>query len=529
MLVNEEAWLDRVKDPDIVAALGEWAHTNALELEWHAWLSGRSGSAIARVRSMEKTRSREQILKLIPPGLGKLESRNVKLAKQLTPAPFYEMHIVPTTVSETLPGCSWYLHIQDIVGGNMSLWVPLANTMSDPALGDHCASIIKSIHTEWNDGRAPKHQGVKVHEYVRGAVADYLGPGRGLDLFAQEAEQDIEEPSPVVKIPGRDEHLPNPLTLLRPTNEKIEIWSGLGHGDLHVHNLLVPKTQATDPQSYKLIDLGRFADDAPLARDPMKLLGSVAAEWLPDLAPRTSLRRRLAELIVDPDATERTPPTVGYHEVSRRIHEASELFATTSGAGDVWPRQKLIALAVVALRLTSQPERFPSLADRWWFFEVAALATRALHLDNRTSGNHHDTAAEIRSVVADHQPEVDVPAAGRSEPTEAKIIPLRPRQRPDVVPELLVQLLQGIENLSATSSGERLADIGDGLRALATRLEHVLEDAEGTFEVKIELRAVRAQLIRMSNAVTAHKVLPDILHAGEELRRSADQRWIHGK
>ncbi|MFI6096315.1 hypothetical protein ACIA8G_12210 [Lentzea sp. NPDC051213] len=528
MLANEEVWLDRVA-PDVVTALSEWTETAAVELEWRAWLSGRSGSAIARVRTKVRTGRREQILKLIPPELGKLESRNVSLAKQHSPSAFFDRHIIPTIVSEKLPGCSWYLHVQDVGGGDVSSWVPLANIMIDPALGDHCASIIKSVHLEWNAEQPYEHTEVPVNEYVHKSIADYLRPGCGLSTFTQETGLNLEKPDPYVDFSGRKERLPNPLALLRPTDEVIEIWSGLCHGDLHVHNLLVPTKPVIDANSYKLLDLGRFTYNGPLARDPMKLLGSIAAEWLPDLAPDTGLRRRLAELIVEPDTTSETPPTTGYRAVSQRIHEASELLALESGAGHDWPRQKLLALAIVALRLTSQHARFPSIADRRWFFEVAALATRAFHNLDHTNRNQPGAPIEMHRAAAVHELEFDEPAADRSAPPEAKIIQLRPRPHPDVVPELLLQLLHGIDNLSPTSSGERLADIGEGLRALATRLEHILEDAGDTLEVQLELRAVREKLIRMSNAVIAHKVLPDIRQAGEELRRSADQRWTRSQ
>ncbi|ALG10536.1 hypothetical protein [Kibdelosporangium phytohabitans] len=517
MLVNEKAWLERVP-ADVVEALRDWADTTAVSLEWRTWLSGGSGSAVARVRTVTRNETHDQIIKLIPPALGKLESTNVRLAEQHSPTGFYERHIVPTSVSQTLPGSRWHIHVQDVGGGHMSRWRALAEVLDDPDLGDHCATIVESVHIDWNDRTPFRHENVDVAEHVRTAMGDYLEPGGGLDTFLGETGQNHTDAH--VHVPGRDSSLPNPLALLRSPGRTVEIWFGRGHGDLHAHNLLVP-TEPVLPDQYKLLDLGRFAADAPLARDPMKLLGSVAAVWMSDLVAGTALRGRLAELVVEPHKAPRTPPTAGYIEVSRRIHEASEAFALKSRAGHDWPRQKLIALAVVALRLTCQPERFPSLADRWWFFEVAALATRAF-LDTpgeqRAAGSGGQHSGESRHAV-------DPPEAADGEPG-ARIFqwPIRPRE-PDAVPQLIADLLTGIERLPRHATGTRLSYLAVGLRRDAEQAARLLSSIETAGTVRRELATVRSWIDRLADSAQAKTALTGLRDAAGELRRYSEVHW----
>ena len=80
------------------------------------------------------------------------------------------------------------------------------------------------------------------------------------------------------------------------------VSSGVLHGDLNLGNVLMP-VDPPRPREYKLIDLGRFSPTAPLARDPMHLLLSIAIEWLKGgIAPAMLLSRALIKVIVTPRA-----------------------------------------------------------------------------------------------------------------------------------------------------------------------------------------------------------------------------------
>ena len=126
---------------------------------------------------------------------------------------------------------------------------------------------------------------------------------------------------------------------------------------------------------FRLIDIGRFSAVTPVSRDPTKLMLSVATAWLPGLAPGTPLRSALAELLVTPDRFPASPSVAGYLAVMSRINRAAAQWGDQRRMPQEWARQHLLLLIGSALRTVADTDL--PMADRWWFFEVAALATRA--------------------------------------------------------------------------------------------------------------------------------------------------------
>ncbi|MFD9697984.1 hypothetical protein [Lentzea sp. NPDC059081] len=533
-ILRPTVW-QQVLPEDVFASLALWMEGQDFQLDHRAWMHGGSGSHVAHVRLRYDTKVQDQIFKLIPPPDGATESRRVARAIERTPPAFREAHLVKTAQWSPLSESRWWIHQQEVGGGDLNEWRPLTSFIDDPAFGEHCAVIVKSVLVEWNDRHSPPPETTTASGFLQKRLADHLKERGGLRRFAQETEFDLDAPPSVVQIPGRSAALPNPFALLRGVlgaRQHIEITLGRAHGDLHADNILIPETdEGSEPARYKLLDLSRFEDDAPLARDPMKLVLSVAALWLPSLVVESSLRSCLAELVVSPNGYPRSAPVAGYAEVSQKIHRASEALARQQSATHDWKLQKLLVLIMTALRFVARQDF--GMADRIWFFEVAALATREF-LDPDHGRDRGRTSPTRRQPVPDRggltlvRPETtaDLPASPDSQP-EATIIPLplKTSQPVDEVPRLLVELLHGIKELPLSSSDARLAFIAAGLCKTARRLGEALALISGTGPVQRELRGVTQHLQTLTSASNRRRTVPELRAAGDELRRYADQRW----
>ncbi|MEQ4302257.1 hypothetical protein ABNF97_12835 [Plantactinospora sp. B6F1] len=329
------------------------------------------------------------ILKLVPPHLATAESRAVDLAAQCTPADFYTRHLVPTKWVGPLPGSSWWLHLQEVAQADVSTMLPLESLVDHADLAAYCGTIVTALVDGWPGDARSESKSVPPGEFLRADLADKLA---GLRDFARLAGLDPRSPAELVRVPGRADPLPNPFALVfgdgGPADE-IEVFRGNGHGDLHPGNILIPVDREIRAADFRLIDLGRFSPTTPVSRDPVKLLLAIADRWLPGLAPYSALRSSLAELVVDPDRYPRTPPIAGYLEVAEAIYVAAAGWAIPYGLVKEWARQHRLVLAASALRTVSRGDA--GLPERWWYFELAALAVRALGSDGGSVPVDHTT------------------------------------------------------------------------------------------------------------------------------------------
>ncbi|GIG90268.1 hypothetical protein [Plantactinospora endophytica] len=380
-LTNPLAWAEVLPD-HLFSALSEWIKGQPFDLTLHRWFTdGRSGSYVASVRLRpHRGPQRGAILKLVPPHLAAAESRAVGLVEQHTPPDFYERHLVPTEWVGPLPGSAWWLHLQAVAQTDVSTMLPLDNLVDHAELAGYCADIVTALVEGWQGGPDPASKAVPPAEFLR---ADLAGKLAGLHAFARAVGLDVQGAPDLVVIPGRPDPLPNPFALLERGGgaDEIEVFRGNGHGDLHPGNILIPVGRKVRAADFRLIDLGRFSPATPVSRDPVKLILAIADRWLPGLAPYSSLRSSLAELIVAPDLYPRTPPIAGYLEVAEAVYRAAAGWANRRGLVEEWARQYLLVLAASALRTVSRDD--VALPDRWWYFELAALALRALDSGDR--------------------------------------------------------------------------------------------------------------------------------------------------
>jgi hypothetical protein len=524
-LINEDAWLRELGPGEIFNDLREWAKGQAYDLDFRGWLDGGSGARTIHVQTRTATAVLHQVLKLIQPSSGAEESANVALVPEHSPQSFCDDHIVPSTTFSPIGRSGWWLNLQDI-GGNDLDWCPqLVESVDHPGFGDFCDTIVRSILVEWNYRSAPEPFVTTPATYLRSAVEDHLTPEGGLTRFLEDAEGALDTDTEWVNIPGRDDHLPNPLALLRSGTGEFEIWLGNGHGDLHLRNILMPNHPDPQPASFKLIDLGRFDRRSPLPRDPAKLLLSVAAEWLGSLVPETAVRANLAQAMVTPHEIDPSPALIGYREVAVKIHDAAAKLAENAGAKQAWRRQLQLVLIGVALRFAAQHDQY-TLADRWWFFEVAALATHAFRTvpARRNPTRGRGSVPHVRAVNEPVEP-VEPVGTGDEEP-QARIfrLPLI-SQTPDQAQQLVDNLLIAIERLPRSATATRLAYLAVELCRTAERADRLLSAVGETDAVRRELATVRRWLHALADPAKAKAALPTLREAAQELRRYAEGRW----
>ncbi|TLQ41973.1 hypothetical protein [Streptomyces marianii] len=237
-------------------------------------------------------------------------------------------------------------------------------------------AVVRGLLSDWNKD-VLKDAGLEqttVSEFLRRELNDVWRRGGSLQAFGQELR--VLDPAPPW-LYSDGMRLPNPYLLVEGghsalTDPVITILRGLGHGDLHLDNVLVPREEKlVQPQAYRLIDLCTFSVSADLGRDVATLLLSALVPHVDhqqELPP--DQRHALIRFIVDPDAAHR----------ARIVPEAADLVATIRlaareamrGWGDPWERQFLLSLMATALRFTTYTKI--SEAGRTWFARLAAHA-----------------------------------------------------------------------------------------------------------------------------------------------------------
>ncbi|MFI6504819.1 hypothetical protein [Nonomuraea typhae] len=357
--------------PDRVrAAFAAWRESHDAEIGLVRWLSGGlSGAPVGVVHWHEPgAEDLQLIVKFLPDGPD--EARLTRRALTNSPDEFRRRHLVEL-FNDPLPLGEWWMLRQRIAGGDLSMMKPLADLPQGADLAGTCAVITEALLSGWNP-RPARSEPRTVRQYVRDHLGAKLGPEGALTRWA--AGQGLSPDDEWVWGDGFG-WLPNPLTLTadRPSEEAdqtLYVQRGRAHGDLNARNVILSPDR---PDGFKLIDLGRFADDAPLARDLAHLLLALAAGWVKQFTPQSANRAALIRAIVDPAAAD-DPAVTGYAAVARAVHDTAQEWAAAQGWGDQWRRQALLSLAGCGLLFAGRREVG---ADRRWFFDLAAHATGA--------------------------------------------------------------------------------------------------------------------------------------------------------
>ncbi|WP_328224589.1 NB-ARC domain-containing protein [Streptomyces sp. NBC_00310] len=289
---------------------------------------------------------------------------------------FAERHLTEQVFPPYPVGDGRLLTFQKPAGGSLRDVVTMARLGPEELLSVFRA-VVTGLVTDWNRGvRDREAQEVPVSRFLRGELGALVEEEGEVRAYAAGVDARLLDPNEPGWIEIDGVVVPNPLLMAgenpRPADPLFHVVHGLAHSDLHLQNVMVPSPGGTlRPDSYRLIDLPDFSDEAPLTRDLATLMLSVLAdEKVPvDLDPRQE--HALLSHVVNPrDA--HVPHLVPWlRELVDGMHTACADVVPDSWQ-DLWADQRLLSVQATALRFTT----YTNLGDtrRWRFFRLAAYA-----------------------------------------------------------------------------------------------------------------------------------------------------------
>lgn len=367
---------------DIQDGLNLWLSGQPSHITPIEWLGGgKSGSPIAVISRPGSGYDDQVLLKFCHVK----EINKWQQAIQDSDDSYRKKHLVEMLTNSLITSGNnpWWIAMLKIAAGDTSKYRPMSELPEKT--GDNfahtCKVITSSLIADWN----PKPRRHSPSEVPR---KDFLEEvfqinrvvrGKPLRKWFDATFQNFDDP--ILQRRGWPDPQPNPFIFAREADliagrNQIGAQYGRAHGDLHLGNILMP-ADPPDASDYKLIDLGEYDPKAPLARDPMYLLLSIALDWIGSgINPGSPLSQKLIPIIVKPRECNEQKE---YQVVSQAIHEAGREIAADNGWGKQWREQSLLLLVGCALRYASKTiaNFSDSNALRGWFFEVAVLAARA--------------------------------------------------------------------------------------------------------------------------------------------------------
>jgi len=371
---NSRAWEKLPKEE--LAAFDRRLHVEPMRIEHLLWLTGGfSGSPVALVRVERTGRApAEEILKFCKEGEN--ERQRISSAYGNASKRFRKAHMVKPR-GDFFQLHEWTAVFLEIAGGDLSSYKRVAEFADKQELADICAVVITSLLGEWNAGSVRRNNDIGVGGFLEKVIgADRLTSTSKLATFASEAQ--IRWDERWITREDQPDRLLNPLILTDSTADmKVNAIIGYGHGDLSVHNVLVPTLPEFNADGFLLIDYGTFSYEYPLARDPMYLLVSLATQWLKDIRLPSSRSRALAR-----EVARAGPPTpdlglADYRKVINTIFETGRKWAASQALGRHWLPQSFLALVGSALTFIGRdiPD-LESAAVNDWLFDLAAVVVK---------------------------------------------------------------------------------------------------------------------------------------------------------
>ena len=308
-----------------------------------------------------------------------------------------------------LPDGGWVMFV-DVAGGSLaelrSLSTLLGRTDGPGLVLEHAAVVVSTTLAEWTPRARPKFP--TIGEHLRELLAPRLDSTGTVRRWAREhglvtGEQATATTASVARFP-------NPYALVlgdHPSSaRKIRVRYGRSHRDLHVGNILV----GLEPGRFLLIDQARFHADWPLAFDPMYLLVTTVAHFLPGIASPDH-RADLILLLVEPDSGLPRWVPKPLHDLVVAIMQAVLAAAPGDNVVEEWRTELLLSLTACALVMTgrdliAEPERL-------WFLELAACAAATVTGLPLSGPEITRASAALREPVAapaSRAPEADLPA-----------------------------------------------------------------------------------------------------------------------
>jgi hypothetical protein len=237
-------------------------------------------------------------------------------------------------------------------------------------LPDLCATVTRGVLDTWNPGCGDREEPVSA--VLKAMLQGRLEPDRPLHDWLAARPALAAEHLTTVLADGTTHANPCALIGGRFDDILISTMHGHVHGDLHLSNIMLTEDSWTgDPGHYRLIDLGDYAAEAPLARDPAHLVLAIVAEHLDGMG--SPGRTALAEALIAPARTTRVPVEV--RDVAAATYDAGLAWAAKMGRNVDWREQWLLGYVAGGLAFAGRDGLADGGAE--WFFELAARAATA--------------------------------------------------------------------------------------------------------------------------------------------------------
>ncbi|MFG1887522.1 hypothetical protein ACGFIR_06585 [Micromonospora sp. NPDC049051] len=333
---------------------------------------GRGGAHLVRVvvTGARGHDAEELYVKVLPDQRSAEETARHRAAIDADPE-FAERHLVRQPYPRYPVGDGRFLMFQDVARGAEHV-LSLAE-VPDAQLVEAYRTLVHRFLNVWCR-REQRTSRTTVHEFVwrelddAGAWREVLESVRTLALVDPDADW--------FRVAGHDQPLPNPLRLAASNSPlgdaELDQRCGASHGDPHRDSVLYPATRQSlvRVDEFCLVDLPRFATNAPLTRDLVILLLDAV---LPEVAEGLVGVRAdaLRALLIDP-----APEPSGWlplllTEVIRSCYAVGTTYAQDGS----WRAQYLLSLVSQALISCTYENAGP--VGRAWYFRLAAEAAEA--------------------------------------------------------------------------------------------------------------------------------------------------------
>lgn len=365
--------LESLLGREAARSLREWAHLNDLSVAAHlpSWAPpgrGYTGAVLLAVEVAPPART--VVVKLLPAGVYRDEPRSHSRAVRSSPAGFAAAHLVGQPFAPYPVSDGRVLMFQDAADNGLRHTAPLGS-LSGAEFTEACAQVVRGLLTHWNPAdhaRPPRR--MRASAFLRTELGSAWSGGGSVRAWEQRSWPGGGRPW--VCVDGL--MLPNPYLMVDGhgglSDPEISVMTGLAHRDLHLENVLVPRSRgAVRGDRYRLIDLSSFDADAALSGDIATMLLSALAPVVREPMPAAQ-QRALLGYIVDPRAehAQAIPP-----HVAQRIDCVRDTAAEVMRHWlDPWTDQFLLSVHATSLIFTSFTDLGP--VGRDWYMRLAAHA-----------------------------------------------------------------------------------------------------------------------------------------------------------
>ncbi|MFC8433952.1 hypothetical protein [Streptomyces sp. NPDC057253] len=361
--------------PEIIDVLEEQAAEHAwtdLYLHRPEWTAqGRSYTDAVLLAVEVAPPAQQLILKIVPAGAAGREPAATAAAAEAVET-FTDLHLVTQPFDPVPLPDGRTLMFQKVAGDSLQ-----STTTVGGLDGQHRARVvehlIRGLLSCWNAEvlKLAVPEPVKVSAFLREEL-NGVWQGDG-SLQAWGRSLGVLDPAPPW-LYSDGMRLPNPYLMVKGgsalPDPELRVLRGLGHGDLHLDNVLVPQMEGTvQAEAYRLIDLCTFSARADLGGDAATVLLSALIPFVEHELPPDQ-RHALLRFIVAPHATH------GAYIVPRAKTLVQAVTVTAqremSHWRDSWDAQFLLSLMARALMFTTYTEI--GVAGRGWLVRLAAHA-----------------------------------------------------------------------------------------------------------------------------------------------------------